>query len=736
MNTTPFIRLVNKYAPRWSTLIDPRLQPDGQTECFKLSTPQPGRLQITGNTPIALAVGFNWFLKYFCNAHISWCGCQLDLPDTPPALEREFSMTLPLAVRPYLNYCTFGYTAAFWNWERWEDEIDFMALNGLNMPLAVTGIEAVWYRTFLRAGLTDAEVRAFLSGPAFLPWQWMNNMHSHCGPLPLHWIETHRELGRRIIEAERAWGMKPILPLFSGQIPPRWEELHPEATVHPGMGWCNFPGVNLLEPTDPAYAELTGIFIAELIEAFGTDHYYSLDLFHEQAAPDESETYLSHCGKFVYEQMRRADPEAVWVMQAWRERGPIIQAVPAERLLLLDMGKERLEATGGMFGAPVAWGIIHSFGGQTEIGGNLAYIPETFHRLRQKYGNLVGGGAFPESIVYNPVIFELMFETTLRQEKIELLPWLQAYVKRRYGALPEPAWQAWQIMLQTVYCNRRTDGVFSARPRLDVKAANAWIGFNLDTDQPGQFFPPWELLLQAADELGGNAGYRFDVLTLGRQALVALGKFIWHDAAEAFKANDQANFEARSEEFLTLMRDCDALLATHPLFRMDKFLQEAAACAEEPAEKALYEYNVRMQLTLWGPVDEPQPLFDYCCREWHGLLKDYYLVRWEMFIDFLRGKLARNEKYDETDLVLDNNRPALKANAFYEKLYQFEAAWTRGEQPTSFEADVESELLLRSRQALRKYLPLYRRYQPLEKVRKLEPGSALLDGLTGQTIFS
>jgi hypothetical protein len=46
--------------------------------------------------------------------------------------------------RQYFNYCTFSYTAAWWHWERWQREIDWMAMHGVNMPLAITGQEAVW----------------------------------------------------------------------------------------------------------------------------------------------------------------------------------------------------------------------------------------------------------------------------------------------------------------------------------------------------------------------------------------------------------------------------------------------------------------------------------------------------------------------------------------------------------------------------------------------------------------
>ena len=50
------------------------------------------------------------------------------------------------------NYCTFNYSASWWNWERWEQEIDFMALNGINMPLSIVGLEGVWYDPSIYSG--------------------------------------------------------------------------------------------------------------------------------------------------------------------------------------------------------------------------------------------------------------------------------------------------------------------------------------------------------------------------------------------------------------------------------------------------------------------------------------------------------------------------------------------------------------------------------------------------------
>jgi hypothetical protein len=33
---------------------------------------ESGIIQITGTTGVAAAAGFNHYLKYFCNSHISW----------------------------------------------------------------------------------------------------------------------------------------------------------------------------------------------------------------------------------------------------------------------------------------------------------------------------------------------------------------------------------------------------------------------------------------------------------------------------------------------------------------------------------------------------------------------------------------------------------------------------------------------------------------------------------------
>ena len=100
-----------------------------------------------------------------------------------------------------MNYCTVSYTAAWWNWERWQRELDFMAMNSINMPLFTIGLDAVWYNTLLRFNFTDKEARAFLAGPGHAAWQWMQNLQSYGGPLPKTVIDKHAALGKKIISS-------------------------------------------------------------------------------------------------------------------------------------------------------------------------------------------------------------------------------------------------------------------------------------------------------------------------------------------------------------------------------------------------------------------------------------------------------------------------------------------------------------------------------------------------------
>ncbi len=127
---------------------------------FELSQ-QGIRPLVRANNPISAAVGINWYLKHCAGVHLSWNSMTASLPDTLPPVKEHVVRTTDLKMRYYLNYCTHSYSMAFWNRERWDREIDWMALHGINMPLAITGTDVLWRNVMRRLGYSDDKIRVF-----------------------------------------------------------------------------------------------------------------------------------------------------------------------------------------------------------------------------------------------------------------------------------------------------------------------------------------------------------------------------------------------------------------------------------------------------------------------------------------------------------------------------------------------------------------------------------------------
>ena len=119
-------------------------------DCYEIEA-EGGDLVIRGSSPVALCYAFDRYLRYGCGAMVTWSGEHVDIPGNWP--EYRESAESPYALRYFLNVCTFGYTAPYWDWERWSEEIDWMALHGVNMPLASVASEAIAMRVWKKFGL-------------------------------------------------------------------------------------------------------------------------------------------------------------------------------------------------------------------------------------------------------------------------------------------------------------------------------------------------------------------------------------------------------------------------------------------------------------------------------------------------------------------------------------------------------------------------------------------------------
>ena len=190
----------------------------GPTDFFELSQ-EGNKVVIKGNTWVNIATGLNWYLKYHAGIHLTWNNMTANLPERLPQVTQTERHETDLKLRYDFNYCTFSYSMAFWDWERWQTEIDWMALHGVNLPLAIVGEEVAWRNMLLKLGYTKKEIGKFIAGPAFLAWWEMNNLEGWGGPLPDSWYKQQETLQKKILQRMHEYGMEPVFPGFCGMMP-------------------------------------------------------------------------------------------------------------------------------------------------------------------------------------------------------------------------------------------------------------------------------------------------------------------------------------------------------------------------------------------------------------------------------------------------------------------------------------------------------------------------------------
>ena len=168
--------LIHRVAPQLEgkILIDSIASENGK-EVFEIYS-EGSKIVLAGSTPVAAASALNWYLKYYCHCHISRAGENLNIPEELPEVKEKIRIASPYKYRYWLNYCTHNYTMSFWTWKEWERELDWMALNGINFALIITGTEKVWQNTLKQFNFSDKEISDFISGPAYQAWWLMENL--------------------------------------------------------------------------------------------------------------------------------------------------------------------------------------------------------------------------------------------------------------------------------------------------------------------------------------------------------------------------------------------------------------------------------------------------------------------------------------------------------------------------------------------------------------------------------
>ena len=669
-----------------------------QKDFFELD--QSGKhVVVRGNTWVNIASGINWYLKYYAGIQLSWNGMTAKLPAVLPKVKNKERHETDLKLRYDFNYCTFSYSMAFWNWKRWQREIDWMALHGVNMPLAIVGEECVWRNMLFKPGYTKKEVNDFIAGPAFLAWWEMNNLEGWGGPNPDSWYAQQEKLQKQILKRMKEYGMTPVLPGYSGMMSHDAKQKLGLDVTDGGM-WNGYIRPSNLSPTDNRFMEIAKLYYKELTALYGKAEYYSMDPFHE--SNDDSKIDYDAAGQELMKAMKSENPKAVWVVQGWTEnpRPQMIKNMKNGDLLILDLFSECRP----MWGIPSIWKrdkgyeqhnwlfcMLENFGANVGLHGRMDQLLNNFYLMQNNplAAHVKGIGFTMEGSENNPIMFEMMSELLWRSKKFTKEAWVRNYVKARYGMDDPIIQQAWQILARSIYnCpfgnNQQGthESIFCGRPSLNNFQVSSWSKMKNYYD-PDDTREAARLMVSIAYKYKGNNNFEYDLVDIVRQALSDQGRVQYLKTIADFNAYDKNAFEKDSKHFLDLLLMQDKLLGTRSEFRVGSWIEAARNLGTTDAEKDLYEWNARTQITTWGNrvCADDGGLRDYAHKEWNGILKDFYYKRWAAYFDSLDNQL--------------NGKPEVKID-----FYAMEEPWTK--QTNQYSSKPEGDCVEMAKEAIEK----------------------------------
>ena len=603
-----------------------------------------GKIVLRGDGVLSQCVALNYYLTHTAKVSVSlYAEVSVGLPDTLPVPAQSVRQTTKLPNRFFINYCTFGYAFPWWTWRNWERFIDWMALQGINLPLAQGASEAIWQKVWLSYGLTDDEIRGgYFTGPAHLPWHRMGNLDKWDGPLPQSYIDGQLALTKKIVARERELGMQPVLPAFAGHVPPALKRVRPEAKLNQ-LRWCGVSTM-FIEPQDPLFREIQVKFLRAQEKELGSDHRYSIDPFNEMAPPSMDPAYLGSVSKGIYDALIEADPQAVWVQMSWafafidwpnRSLEGLINGVPKGRMVLLDYFCEKNEMwrKHKFFGAPFIWNYLGNFGGNTPLAGPVNKINRqlTAALADKSLDNLTGIGSTLEGL-NNQAIHEFLFARAWAGTNCDVDAWCVTKAQAHAGKADPAAEEGFRIFWKEVLGDRTFTSVsdcFTMRPQL--------AGGGIQGYDSGKLARAWQRLLDAGPETRRREGYRLDLADITRTALAQHANDVRGQLFAAWKKGDAGEFNRLAPRFLEIGNDLDTFLGTRPEYLFGYWVNQARAWGKDAAEADYYEKNARTIVTTW--FRRSNALNNYANRDWNGLLKEFYLVRWKMYLDAMGASL-------------------------------------------------------------------------------------------------
>lgn len=669
------------------------------------------KLSIHASNGVAACRGFYDFVKANGAGICSWSANRFEVP-TNPTKTSQAEYTSPYRHHQYFNVVTYGYSTPYWDEARWDKEIAWMAMHGIDMPLMLIGSEAIYRDVFKQLyNVTDAQLDEWEVGPAHLPWMRMGNLagKSFDGPLGENWHKRQRELAHHVLDEMRKLGMKPVVPAFGGFVPKAVaDKIKQAGGQYSDTGWdwipTSYRNYRLTPTSDGKFKEIGKKFIelwdAEYEKSYGEFKYYLSDSFNEMTVPNDPTT-LTGYGDQIYSAIKEGskNDDAVWVTQGWEfiygsgkwtngstsdaKFKALTKSVPNDKFMVISMSPEyggynnkKWESYDNYAGKDWINTMLPNMGGKNFWTGKLQDYATTFpNTLWNSAGsaNCRGWGMTMEGIEYNEMLYELIADMGWESKHTkDLNTWVTEYGKARYGNYTKQLQDLHTTLRNTVYTSYIDHQNFGWQG--NNKSGGYYQSGNIGTTNE-KFFEGFETFfgeeniaaLKASGEL--SAPMRADLMEFAAFYAAARVEKICQRIISAKNMKDIEGANKLIQKLEQVMLDMDYVLTGHPLYDEAKWEAKAVAMAKgDKATEEKYRKNARRIVSIWyGSHNSHEPVNDYASRIYAGLIRDYYLPRLRAELNNLINGTNHNLREIEKTFCpngdVSTNAPALSTPA-------------------------------------------------------------------------
>ena len=653
------VDLIKRNTPRIADqFVLKTIDSDNGYDCYEIYS-EDKKVVLAGNSPLSQAMAYYDYLGRYHGVVITSGDYDISTISSAPLPEGKINRTIKRKIRAMTSYEAFSLSGNFRGFDRWEKEIDFMAMHGFNRALQPVGFDGVLFRTLTDIGMPENFCLEFSSGPAFLMNQLTGNIAGTNSVNSKEYLERKITVGKLISDRERSLGIEPIFPAAIPSVPFSLRKKYIKMDIFKAPMWHNFPPIFFIRPKNAFFSVFNKKFLTVQREALGETHSYIFEGVYESDKKGYN-SHLADLGKALEEMLNEFDKDAVCYLHTSSINADFFKSCSGDKYIFLDdceMSKN-FDTLSDKKYIPEVSGNRY---GRTGVYGNVQKLCDN------PFANSELGGALAfDTFDINPVYCAAALKAITAADSFERDDFIRDFCTKRYKT--DSFSDDIISLIDLCSSDECTGSIICARPCTNVKHTAPYDTMERSYDFH-KLYPIAQRIINSEDKK--IDAMRADIQSIVRQFLSDLAYPVYIKATEFFREKNVRNFEQASNLFLEICEDIDRLLRTREETNFCTKYVEAQELGSSQEEKESLQINFLLLHTIWGPFDH-SILYDTVWNEWGGLVKDYYEARWHMYYRSLAAyfdnpkKLKDNSKKQPLDRNEYNGSYQAKRLALFE----------------------------------------------------------------------